>query len=211
MTPHQTDKPIVAAFDFDGTLTRHDSLLPFLILVGGYMNLLIKFIYLLPTLLAYTLRFIPNNVAKNKVLRCFLVDMEMSALHKTALVFAERKIPAMLRSEAMQRFSWHKQQGHRCVIISASLEHYLHPWGKMVGFDDILGSRLEELENGRTTGQLLGNNCYGPVKMQRLEALLGPREHYTLYAYGDSRGDKELLSAADYPFYKSFTQQGQYQ
>jgi phosphatidylglycerophosphatase C len=41
--------------------------------------------------------------------------------------------------------------------------------------------------------------------MRRLETLLGPRDGYTLYAYGDSRGDKALLSAADFPFYKKFT------
>jgi len=35
--------------------------------------------------------------------------------------------------------------------------------------------------------------------------LLGSRDSYTLYAYGDSRGDKELLSAADFSFYKKFT------
>ena len=111
----------------------------------------------------------------------------------------------------MQRLAWHRQQGHRCVVISASLELYLRPWASTVGFDEVLGSRLEVLDNGRTSGKLLGENCFGPEKMRRLEALLGPREGYTLYAYGDSRGDKELLSAADYAFYKSFTHQGQYQ
>ena len=210
MTQQQTQKPVVAAFDFDGTLTRHDTLFPFLLQVAGPVKLLIKIIYLIPILTAYALGLMRNDIAKIKVLRRFLADMEMTTLQQHALQFAEQKLPTLLRPEAMQRLAWHKQQGHRCVVVSASLELYLRPWASTAGFDDVLGSRLEELDNGRTSGKLLGENCFGPEKMRRLASLLGPREGYTLYAYGDSRGDKELLSAADYPFYKSFTHQGLY-
>ncbi len=204
-------KPVVAAFDFDGTLTRHDTLFPFLLQVAGPANLFNKIIYLSPVLAGYALGLIRNDIAKIKVLHRFLANMEMTTLHQHARQFAEQKLPTLLRPEAMQRLEWHQQQGHRCVMVSASLELYLRPWAAKAGFDDVLGSRLEELDNGRTSGKLLGENCFGPEKMRRLEALLGPREGYTLYAYGDSRGDKELLSAADYPFYRSFTKQGHYE
>lgn len=211
MTQQQTDKPVVAAFDFDGTLTRGDTLFPFLLHVAGPFKFSLKLLTLLPTLTFYALGLMRNDIAKIKVLRCFLVNMEMTTLQQLALAFAEVKLPTLLRTEAMQRLAWHREQGHRCVVVSASLEIYLRPWASKVGFDDVLGSRLEPLDGGRTSGNLLGENCFGPEKMRRLEALLGLREGYILYAYGDSRGDKELLSAADYPFYKSFTNQGQYQ
>jgi len=204
-------KSVVAAFDFDGTLTRRDTLFPFLLHVAGFIKLFNKIIILSPALAAYALRLMRNDVAKNKVLNCFLADMKFAAVQQLALEFAEKKLPLLLRPEAMQRLAWHRQQGHRCVVVSASLELYLRPWAGKVGFDDVLGSRLEELDNGRTSGKLLGENCFGSEKMKRLESLLGPREGYTLYAYGDSRGDKELLSAADYPYYRSFTKQGRYE
>jgi phosphatidylglycerophosphatase C len=208
VTQQNSEKPVVAAFDFDGTLTRHDTLFPFLLHVAGYVKLFNKIIYLSPILAAYALRLIRNDIAKVKVLRCFLAQMDMQQLQQLALSFATGKVPCMLRDEAMQRLAWHQQQGHRCIIVSASLELYLRPWASKAGFDDVLGSRLEELADGRTSGKLLGENCFGPEKVKRLEALLGAREGYTLYAYGDSRGDKELLSAADFPYYKSFTNQG---
>jgi HAD superfamily hydrolase (TIGR01490 family) len=201
---------VVAAFDFDGTLTRHDTLFPFLLHTAGYYNFFIKIIYLSIYLAAYAAGLIRNDIAKIKVLRTFLNNMDMSILQKHAQSFAENKLPHLLRNEAMQRFEWHKQQGHRCVIVSASLELYLRPWAKQAGFNDVLGSHLEVLDDDRTSGNLNGENCFGPEKIKRLNALLGPREGYTLYAYGDSRGDKELLSAADYPFYKSFINQGLY-
>jgi len=199
-----TEKPVVAAFDFDGTLTRRDTLFPFLLHVAGPVKFSYKILLLLVTLAGYALGLIRNDKAKVKVLRCFLANMEMANLQQYAQQFAEQKIPSLLRSEAMQRLAWHRQQGHRCVVVSASLEIYLRPWASTAGFDDILGSRLETLADGRTSGNLLGENCFGAEKMHRLETLLGSRDGYTLYAYGDSRGDKELLSAADYPFYKKF-------
>ena len=205
MSAQQTEKPVVAAFDFDGTLTRRDTLLPFLLHVAGPVKFSCKILLLLPTLTGYALGLIRNDKAKVKVLTSFIANMEMATLQQQALQFAENKLPSLLRSEAMQRLDWHKQQGHRCVVVSASLEIYLRPWASKAGFDDILGSRLETLADDRTTGNLLGENCFGPEKLRRLEALLGSRDGYTLYAYGDSRGDKELLSAADYPFYKKFT------
>ena len=205
MSAQHTEKPVVAAFDFDGTLTRRDTFFPFLLYVAGPLKFSYKILLLLITLTGYALGLIRNDKAKIKVLRCFLANMEMATLQQYALQFAENKLPSLLRSEAIQRLDWHKQQGHRCVVVSASLEIYLRPWASKAGFDDILGSRLEVLDSGRTSGKLLGENCFGPEKMRRLEALLGSRDGYTLYAYGDSRGDKELLSAADYPFYKKFT------
>jgi HAD superfamily hydrolase (TIGR01490 family) len=210
VTQASATKPVVAAFDFDGTLTSHDTLFPFLLHVAGPLRFSLKLITLLPTLTLYTLGLLRNDIAKVIVLRRFLDNMELPTLQQQALEFAENKLPTLVRSEAMQRLSWHKQQGHRCVVVSASLEIYLQPWASKVGFNDVLSSRLEALDSGRTSGNLLGENCFGPEKMRRLETLLGPRVGYILFAYGDSRGDKELLSAADYPFYKSFTNQGKY-
>jgi HAD superfamily hydrolase (TIGR01490 family) len=208
VTQHHS-KPVVAAFDFDGTLTRRDTLFPFLLHVSGPFEFSIKLISLLPTLTAYALGMMRNDIAKQRVLRRFLSNMLLTEIQQHALSFAALKLPALLRKEAMQRLAWHTQQNHRCIVVSASLENYLKPWANTVGFNDVLGSRLEIQTNGAASGNLLGKNCFGPEKLHRLEALLGPREGYILYAYGDSSGDKALLSAADYPFYKSFTQQGQ--
>lgn len=155
-------------------------------------------------LAAYALRLMRNDIAKVKVLRGFLQHLELASLQQHALDFAANKLPKLLRSPAIERLQWHKAQGHRCVVISASLELYLRPWAEKSGFDDVLGSRLEVLQDGTVSGKLLGENCFGPEKLRRLETLLGSRAGYTLYAYGDSRGDRELLSAADYPYYKKF-------
>jgi phosphatidylglycerophosphatase C len=198
----EANKPVVAAFDFDGTLTRRETLLPFLLYTLGAAKVARHALILSPTLAGYGLGLINNGIAKERVfVRCF-AGMEMQALQQEGERFAALVLPGLLRQEAFQRLEWHKQQGHRCVVISASLELYVRPWALKAGFDDVIATQLETLPNDRVSGRLAGANCYGAEKVRRLHALLGMTEGYTLYAYGDSRGDRELLARADYAYFR---------
>ena len=202
MSAEQAGKPVVAAFDFDGTLTRRDTLLPFLLHALGAAAVARHALILSPTLAGYALGLIHNGIAKERVFVQCLAGMPIDELQREAAQFAEHELPSLMRSEALQRLGWHKQQGHRCVVISASLELYVQPWAQKAGFDDVIATHLETRKDGRITGKLAGANCFGAEKVRRLEALLGPRSGYMLYAYGDSRGDRELLSYADHAYYR---------
>ena len=207
MTAEQANKPVVAAFDFDGTLTRRDTLFPFLMHTLG-MSAFVRHMFMLsPTLAGYGVGVIRNDIAKEKVFVHCLAGMTMNDLRQEGELFAAKVLPNLLRPEAMQRLRWHKQQGHRCVVISASLELYVRPWAIKAGFDDVIATHLQTRETGLVTGKLSGANCFGIEKVRRLGALLGDRDGYTLYAYGDSRGDRELLSSADYAYYRQMPNQ----
>ena len=202
MSTALADKPVVAAFDFDGTLTRRDTLLPFLLHTLGTTAVVRQALMLSPTLAGYGLGMIDNGIAKERVfIRC-LGGMRMADLQQHGDRFATYVLPGLLRDEALRRLEWHQLQGHRCVVVSASLELYVRPWAIKAGFNDVIATRLEVREGGNVSGKLSGANCYGIEKMVRLENLLGARERYSLYVYGDSRGDKELLAYADYPYYR---------
>jgi len=196
------DLPVVAAFDFDGTLTYRDTLLPFLIFVCGWILSMIKFATLAPTLMSYGLGKLSRQEAKECVITTFFQGMNIDELRRHGEVFAQKRLNSLLKPEGIRRVQWHKEQGHRCVLISASIDVYLDSWAKSVGFDDLLASRLATTHDDRITGKLLGENCRGAEKTKRLDELLGPRENYILYAYGDSRGDQELLAYADRAFFR---------
>jgi len=200
----QVAKPVVAAFDFDGTLTHRDTLLPFLRYLLGDSKVLRHAIMLSPTLAGYALGVINNSIAKERVFVQCLAGMELEDLRMEGARFSALVLPGLLRHVALQRLAWHKKQGHRCVVISASLELYVRPWAINAGFDDVIATQLEARDDGYVTGKLFGANCFGEEKIRRLEALLGSRHGYQLYAYGDSRGDRELLSIADYAYYRKF-------
>jgi phosphatidylglycerophosphatase C len=82
--------------------------------------------------------------------------------------------------------------------VSASLRAYLDEVARRLGVDALLCTELEVDDDGRCTGRMKGGNCRGPAKATRLRAYLGDRE-VTLWAYGDSAGDREMLALADHP------------
>ncbi|WP_121969985.1 HAD-IB family hydrolase [Leptolyngbya sp. BC1307] len=192
----------IAVFDFDGTLTRCDSFFPFLWALVGRWRFFWGVVRLSPILAGYSLKLIPNWRAKESMLTYFLAGKSASQLAAFSQRFADDVLPKLLRPEAIARLRWHQQQGHRTIVVSASLEIYLRPWATRMDIDQVIGTRLES-HRDRLTGRILGKNCYGPEKVSRLQSFVGQSQP-VLYAYGDSRGDHELLAAAKYPYYRKF-------
>ncbi len=196
-------EPIVAAFDFDGTITFHDSLVPFLFFVFGKKRALAGLTVLLPWFIGCGLGFISRDKTKERVFTYFLKGMPLQELKERGIEFSMLHLMKKIRPGAINLIEWHKQQGHRLILISASIDVYLEPWAKAMGFDHLLSSKLEIDAEGLATGKFFGKNCRGPEKTKKLGELLGSKTHYVLYAYGDSKGDKELLALADYPYYRN--------
>jgi phosphatidylglycerophosphatase C len=196
----RNQQQIVAAFDFDGTLTRCDSLLPFLHFSSGFGKFTGYLLQLAPTLVQFLFGKIGNQAAKEAVLARFFAGAEESKITELGARFAHQKLPSLLRQKAMARLRWHQKQGHYCALVSASLDVYLNPWGREMGFDAIICSQLEFNSENRITGRLVDANCYGVEKVRRLRQLVGNPS--VLYVYGDSRGDHELLKIADHAYYR---------
>jgi len=194
--------PAVAVFDFDGTITRGDSTTAFC-RAEFPGRLLPAVVRAAPCLAGHALGLVGRQRVKEALLVELLGGREEPEIRRRASDWAARRLPGMVRSGALERLRWHRSRGHRVVVASASLDLLLEPWAWTVGVDDVLATRLEVLD-GRLTGRLAGPNCYGPEKVARLRALLGDLAGVELYAYGDSRGDRELLAAALHAVYRPF-------
>jgi phosphatidylglycerophosphatase C len=188
---------VVAAFDLDGTLTRRDTLLPFLLRACGpaaTWRAVLGVSLLLVRALAGGER---RDVAKEALLVRLLAGRPAAVLAEVAESFADEVTASgQLRPEMIERVEEHRRSGHELVIVSASPELYVAPLGRRLGFDAMLGTRLETDAEGRLTGRLLGPNCRGEEKVVRLREWLGGDEGTELFAYGDSRGDREMLALA---------------
>jgi HAD superfamily hydrolase (TIGR01490 family) len=198
------NKSIVAAFDFDHTLIDRDSLLPFLFYAQGSIKASAKLISLIPDFIRYLIRRLSRQEIKERILTCFFKGWNYSDLEELGREYAADVLDRYVKKEALQKLRWHQTQGHRCILVSASPNFYLSPWAGRHGFETVLSSVLQTDPQSHVTGHLIGINCWGPEKVRRLLDYLGPREGFHLYAYGDSRGDSELLAIADFPFYQSF-------
>lgn len=196
-------KPVVAAFDFDGTITTRNTLPLFFLHAAGKWHTFKKIFRRFPSLIGYTTRLTSRQEIKEIFLTDFFAGMSVCQLKELGESFARSKVMhQLIRPAAKRRIEWHKRQNHRCILVSASLDIFLHPWAKQAGFDHVICSELQVNATGHITGKLQGINCWGQEKRRRLEAFLGSKENFTLYAYGDSRGDKEMLAYADHAFYK---------
>lgn len=192
----------LAVFDFDGTLTYKDSFLAFIRYYHGSAAFLIGMARLLPWLLAYKLKLIPNWRAKEKVLEYFFKGKAESDFHEKGQLFGRELIPRMLRPKAEQALKDHITAGDRVVIVSASATLWLQAWCQEMGVE-LLATELE-CHNGKITGRLNGHNCYGPEKVERLRKHLSLQDYDEIYAYGDSAGDRELLALATHPHFRYF-------
>ncbi len=202
-------KKVVAAFDFDGTLSYCDSLLPFLWVAAGPIAWFKHMFVLSPAFVKYIFKGYSRQEMKEKVLTQFFKGMAIDKVDQIGDNYAADLLPRLIKPQALARLKWHQAQHHECVLISASLDVYLAPWAEDNGFQQIITSSLEVDANGFVTGKLHGENCRGKEKVRRLQELLGSRDKYLLYAYGDSPGDKELMEEADFAYYRKWPEQGE--
>lgn len=197
--------PIVAAFDFDGTLARGSSELWFLLRLRGVAPVGAAILRLLPKLVKGAVLGGPAaDAGKQALFARLLAGLPARRVDVVAADFAERHLRRRLRPEVHDRLEWHRKQGHLVVIVSASPECYVRVAGELLGADATLATRLQ-VGGNLLTGRIEGHNCRGAEKYARLvgwlrtEGLHGNGSaHPVLWAYGNSRGDLRLLHAADH-------------
>jgi phosphatidylglycerophosphatase C len=188
----------VAAFDFDGTLSRKDSLGPFLELVCGRNQLYRAFLMRAPVLAGIAVGIGDRDAEKERLVGRMLAGRSADSVRDSGTQYARSLIEGdALRPDMLERLAWHRSEGHEIVIVSASLDAYLEPLAPLLGVDRVFCTRLGVGADGRLNGLLEGGNVRGPEKVRRIREWLGddPTE---LWAYGDSAGDRELLAEADH-------------
>jgi phosphatidylglycerophosphatase C len=199
-TPDETRRPSVAAFDVDGTLTTADCVVPFLRRTVGTPTLVRR---MLRTPVGLTRAGVrrDRDALKAASAAATFRGLPIELVEADARLFAREVHDRRLRREVVESLRSHADAGHTVLLVSASFEVYLRPLAELLGAHDVLAVRLEVGEGGILTGRLEGPNCRGPEKVVRLHDWLdrhaGGRAAVHLTAYGDSRGDRELLADAD--------------
>ncbi len=190
----------VAAFDFDKTLSTRDCVLPFLREVMPRRRM-VGFFKDIPAFLLAGARRDRNRVKSLVTHRC-LAGISKREIEAISSSFALRVEANWLRSDTVSKLRWHKDQGHRVGIVSASYVSYLRPIGKSLGVDFVIATELEFDSDDAATGNLVNGNCRGPEKARRLREwiTLNGLDGAVIHAYGDSMGDRELLEMADHPY-----------
>lgn len=189
----------ICACDFDGTLTTHDTLLAFIRYAKGTRAFLWGFLRHVHLLVLMKLGLYPNWKAKQRVFSYYFKGMPLDVFDTLCRQFAADN-RSLLRPEGIRTVQQAQADGAEVLIVSASIDNWVQPFFPSV---KVVGTQIE-VDNGQLTGRFLTPNCYGEEKVRRILALYPDRHEYHLTAYGDSRGDKELLAFADEAHYKPF-------
>ena len=180
------------AFDFDGTLTTRDTLIEFIRYACGTARFLLGFLLYSPLLVLMKLRLYSNGKAKQKVFAHFFKGMTIEAFDTLCQDFSSTH-RHLLRLEVVSQLELALSEGAEVLIVSASIDNWVQPFFPKV---KVLGTQIEVID-GRLTGRFLTPNCYGQEKVRRILTLHPDRSAYHLTAFGDSRGDREMLAFAD--------------
>ncbi len=197
-------QPVIAAFDLDGTLTEGGSVFPWLKSIAGRGRTWRAAMSLALPLTIGALR--SSRWADNAKERLFvklLAGMDEQFVMARSRTFARAHLEHEGRALLLARLDWHRQQGHDVVIVSASPQLYVDVMTEDLHAHGGLGTRLAVDPRGRLTGGYLGKNCRGTEKLRRLDEWIAQRHYPTppvVFAYGNSRGDRRMLSGATHPF-----------
>ena len=195
-------KKEIAFFDFDGTITKKDTLLEFIKFSKGNFRFYLGFILNLPYLVAFKLGIISNQSAKEKILRFFFHGMPAAVFKQHCEAFSKQVLPKLIRPKALEEIQKLKQNNIIVVVVSASPENWIEQWSQNLHLE-LIASRLE-VNEGKVTGKILGKNCHGNEKVSRIREIYDLSHYRIVAAYGDSSGDKPMLQLASKSYYKPF-------
>jgi len=191
----------LALFDFDDTLSRGDSVVPFLLYAirrgAAPKRQLFRAAWGFLTQLGR-----PGKISRAKEHTfSFIKGRSPDELDDLARDFFREVITPRLFEDAIAELWNLKSTGHTVVVVSASADVYMHLLPEFLPVDTVIATRCA-VENGVYTGHVQAN-CRGEEKPRRIAAWLQAND-LTLDAeascgYGDSASDIPMLRLVGNP------------
>lgn len=185
-------------FDLDGTITRHDTLLPYLLYALGRHPRRLLRLWRVP---AAVLRFVldrDRGRLKGALIHGLLGGLRRDEVRALTAGFLDARLAGLLRPTALAAIAAHRRAGDRLVLLSASTEFYVREIGARLGFDDVVCTEVA-WQGDRLDGRLRSANRRGAEKTRCLLQLRAEHPGARFAAYGNAGSDLEHLCRADAP------------
>jgi phosphatidylglycerophosphatase C len=187
----------LAVFDLDGTITRHDTLIQFIL---GYLKSrpwrLFGFVLSIPAALLYVLRLTDRGALKGSFIHWTLGGSSRRDLDAWTAIFVPRVLEHGVFKAAMDQIAEHKRNGDVLVLMSASLDFYVPAIARYLGFTDVTCTGVRWIGD-RLDGRLATQNCRGAEKARRFGELRARYPDLATVAYGNADSDLDHLRLAD--------------
>lgn len=126
------------------------------------------------------------------------------AMRDVAEAFAEHEVAHGVLHGARERIAHDRAQGYRLVLATASHGYYAAAIARRLGIEDVIATDAQRDGQGRILSLIEGDNCYGAVKLRRIERWMQSqgiaRADAHVRAYSDHVSDAPMLEWADEAF-----------
>jgi HAD superfamily hydrolase (TIGR01490 family) len=188
-------------FDFDGTLTTHDTLFLFLKFYNK-KRYYVQYIKHIPLFLLCKLKIIPAEHTKKNFIRSILGGVLKEQLQEKASDFFREKHAIICREKAVGYIENIDRSETDCFMVTASLDIWVKPFSDHFNME--LVSTEAKYENNIFTGDFSTKNCTGKEKVIRIKQAIVGKKYKQTVAFGDSDGDREMMAWADTAHYRLF-------
>ena len=188
-------------FDFDGTITKKDTMFSFLKFYNKrkfYLN----FIKHLPFFIMLKLNLSEAEQVKKNFVSSILKGEKEKNIQQKAASFFEENYPSILREKALNFIQNIDRNNSECYLVTASLDIWVKPFSEKLNLK--LLSTQAKFEHGIYIGEFATKNCNGIEKVNRIKEVIKKQSFNKIIAFGDTSGDKEMLVWADEGHYKFF-------
>jgi phosphatidylglycerophosphatase C len=183
----------LAFFDFDGTLTTEDTILPLgMFLTRTKSRRYLAAARLLALMALLKARVISNDRFKRRFCELLLKGEASDRIDALCRAFADQYVQRILNEPVVRRFREHRRAGDEVYIVSSNFGFVLRALERQLPADGVIATE-PDVESGQYTGRLRGAACDGAEKLSRVVSRFGPERVRQAAAYGDSRGDRPLL------------------
>ncbi len=195
-------KPGLALFDFDGTITKHDTAKYFYksLYKNQFVFLFRHLILCFPEILFYRLGFCDYLPLKRKRLQIHVGRLSDVEFRRYVSDFETTILPSLIKGSALDRVNWHKAMYHDIWIVSASYDFLLSNWCEHLGLKILVNRTIKNKGNIF----VIEEDCNYDVKVKQINKNIQLSDYSLIYAYGDSDGDKAMLSLAHKPHFNFF-------
>ncbi|WP_158047516.1 HAD-IB family hydrolase [Skermanella pratensis] len=190
------DRQGIAFFDFDGTLVRGDSLLPFLSQIVGSRRARLSLARAVhgAIQLHATRRQLGDDIRTST--KAILLRQTLAGVPVAEAAAAAERLAGWTRwnRPVLDALKAHQDAGRRIVVATGALDLYMPVLLRGLGIDDLLATGLEEID-GVLTGHMKGGNCVRAMKAQRVSAYLHHHGPFgETWGYGNRPSDVPMLA-----------------
>jgi phosphatidylglycerophosphatase C len=191
----------ISIFDLDGTLTKKDTYLPYLV---GFLirnpKYWLRSIVLPVAVIMFFFKMRNNQWLKETFLKAIFKGEHLENIQNWNNEYLSKLYRDEMNKDIVSILKNKQAASETVILATASLDIYIYDIAKELNISHVICTRTQK-NDGVIVGKLDGDNCYGPEKLNRIEKYLKENDlKGEIHFYSDHASDYSVMEYADFPY-----------